>query len=212
MLNVGFLEELYANLNWVDIGVFALLLFSLIVGLSRGFFTQIAGILGVAGSIFVDFQLTPYLSDWLVEISPQLPPFTVVIIPFTVLFIATWILWMFLVHFIKKLMIKLDFGTFDRFLGGAFGLVKGALVAYVLLILLQNFTRPEWSVNQEIVGSKSNKGILYVDDVLKKQKERIPRAAWNIISELRKFEEVVTTSTPSSILPRPDNAPGKGDF
>ncbi len=200
----GIFEQLYANLNWVDIGVFALLLFSLIVGLSRGFFAQIAGILGVAGAIFVAFQLTPYLSDWLVEMSPKLPPFTVVIIPFTVLFIATWILWMFLVHFVKKLMVKLDFGTFDRFLGGAFGVVKGALVAYVLLILLQNFTRPDWSVNQEILGSKTNKGIQFVDDVLMKQKDRIPSAAWSIISELRNFEEEDgASSPPSSILPLP---------
>ncbi len=184
------LADWVTQLNWVDVAVSALLLFSLIVGLVRGFFSQIAGIIGVLGAMLLAFYCAPPVTQWLIDVTPSLHPSTAVILTFSVLFLTTWGLWMVLCHYLKKLLMKLKFGAFDRVLGGAFGLVKGALVAYVVLILILGFMPTSGSMNQEISDSvASQKGLKIIDEFLQAQKHHVPKAAWNIIAQFRNFPE-----------------------
>jgi membrane protein required for colicin V production len=192
------ISELQAHLNWVDVGVLAVLIFSLIVGLIRGFFTQVAGIIGVIASILVALKLSPILSSWVISLSPEISTTTAEIGSFVGLIVLTLIIWFVLSHYLKKLLVKLDFGTMDRVLGAAFGLVKGALVAYVCLILIHGTLPKGWTVNQELLASKANRGVEFFDGVLKQQKQHIPLAAWQIIAKLRRFDEPAEEAGPSS--------------
>jgi len=192
------ISELQAHLNWVDVGVLAILVFSLIVGLIRGFFTQVAGIIGVIASVLVALKLSPILSSWVISISPDISTTKAEIGSFVSLIVLTLIIWFVLSHYLKKLLIKLDFGTMDRVLGAAFGLVKGALVAYVCLILVHGTLPRDWTVNQELIASKANRGVEFFDGVLKQQKQHIPLAAWQIIAKLRRFDEPAKEDGPSS--------------
>ena len=178
----NFVNDLFTQLNWVDVAVFALLLFSLIVGLIRGFFVQVAGIIGVFAALAVALHFGAPVSEW-AENTLSLTQKTSVILTFAVLFLGVWIGWLVISHLLKKLMMKMKFGTFDRFLGGAFGLVKGALVAYVILVLVDGFVP---GLNDQIATSVSNKGVARVDGFLLDQKERIPEPAWKVIAGLRK--------------------------
>jgi len=192
------ISELQAHLNWVDVGVLAVLVFSLIVGLIRGFFTQVAGIIGVIASILVALKLSPLLSGWIISLAPEISTTTAEIGSFVGLILLTLVIWFVLSHYLKKLLVKLDFGTMDRVLGAAFGLVKGALVAYVCLILINGTLPRSWTVNQELLASKANRGVEFFDGVLKQQKPHIPLAAWQIIAKLRGFDEPVKEGGPTS--------------
>lgn len=114
-------SDFWSNLNWFDVGVLAVLVFSLVLGLIRGFFTQVAGILGVVISVLVALKFSPAFGDWLVTLLPTVPTTSVSIGAFVALLLAVLGAWLVLMHFVKKLLLKLDFGTFDRALGGAFG-------------------------------------------------------------------------------------------
>jgi membrane protein required for colicin V production len=188
----------YAHLNWFDVGVLAVVLFSMVVGLVRGFFLQVTGILGVIASIFVALRYGPLVHEWLTRLSPDISPSAAVLVSSVGLFLAVWGAWLLLTHYLKKLMVRLDFGGIDRFLGGAFGLVKGALVAYVLLVVIHRFLPGEWAVNRELEASKANRGIVFFDGVLKQQKEHIPSAAWRIIAELRQFDDPTSHEEPGA--------------
>lgn len=191
------INEFITQLNWVDVAVFALLLFSLIVGLIRGFFTQIAGIIGVLAALAVALHFGERVSV-MVEETVSLQQKTAVIVSFAALFLGTWLVWLVLAHFVKKIMSALKFGAFDRVLGGAFGLVKGALVAYVVLVLIDGIFP---GLNRQIEDSVSSKGVARIDRLLQDQRDRIPEPAWKVIAQLRKFPED-TANQP--VVPTPE--------
>ena len=195
-------SDFWSNLNWFDVGVLAVLLFSMVVGLIRGFFTQIAGILGAVIAVLVALKFSPVFGDWLVTLLPTVPTTSVAIGAFVALLLAVLAIWFVLMHFVKKLLLKLDFGTFDHVLGGAFGLVKGALFAYVLLVLINGVMPSESPINREFTVSRSSKGVEVIDQFIKKQKGGlIPDTAWKIIAALRRFDDEVASPAPASTLP-----------
>lgn len=179
--------DILAQLNWFDVGVCAVLVISLVIGLIRGFFSQVAGIVGVIAALLLALELSPRVYEFGLGHFPGLTTTTGMIGAFTVVFLATWVLWLALTHFGKRLLSRMEFGAFDRLLGGVFGLAKGALLAYVLLILMHRFTPNDWSVSHEFAASRVNQGVEFVDAILKQQQENIPRAAWAVIAELRGF-------------------------
>lgn len=179
--------DILAELNWFDVGVCAMLLIGLVVGLFRGFFSQIAGIVGVVGSLVLALELSPHAYQLGMERFPDVTTSVGMIGAFAAVFLATWTLWLILTHFGKRLLSRMELGAFDRVLGGAFGLAKGSLVAYILLVLIARFTPAEWSVSHEFESSHANQGVEFVDTILKDQRTNIPASAWDVISELRGF-------------------------
>ncbi len=188
------MEAFFDNLNWVDVCVAALLLFSLIVGLIKGFFTQVAGIIGVLAAIVVALELGNTVASWMLDLGLTEDSSTAVIASFTLLFILTWGVWLVLSTFVRKAMQRMRFGGFDRALGGVFGLAKGALVAYVALALIDRFLPAEWNVNAEFQASLSRReGVTRFDSFLFEQRNRIPDGAWRVIETLR-FEDAPAES------------------
>lgn len=200
------MEAFFDNLNWVDVGVAALLLFSLIVGLIKGFFTQIAGIIGVLAAIAVALQLGNTTASWMLDIGITSDSSTAVIASFTLLFLVTWGIWIVLSLFVRKAMQRMRFGGFDRALGGLFGLAKGALVAYVVLALVDRFLPSEWNVNEAFQSSLSRReGVTRFDSFLFDQRDRIPDGAWRVIETLR-FEGVSPEADP-----QPQDSPASNE-
>ena len=180
--------DILAALNWFDVGVCAVLLISLVVGLIRGFFTQIAGIVGVIGSLILALELSPRVYELGLERYPEVTTSVGVIGAFAAVFLTTWALWLILTHFAKRLLKSMELGAFDRVLGGVLGLAKGAILAYVLLVLIHRFTPTHWEVSHELTESRVSRGIEFVDTILQNQRDHIPSGAWNVIAELRGFQ------------------------
>lgn len=121
-------------MNLLDMIILATMAFLILKGLLRGFFREIASLVGVIAGIFLaNFfqpQMTKYLEDYLPSID-ILPLISFVLI-FLLIMVASNILGLVL----KFLFLKVMTGWGGRILGGVLAAIKGVIIIYLVIILL----------------------------------------------------------------------------
>lgn len=122
--------NLPANLPWFDIIVLGILLFSLLLGLMRGFVEEVLTMFNWVGAALVAWFFYPQVAELLVE---WLPNDLIRKIAGGILcFVGAIITLSFLSSFLKAMLSFMATGSIDRALGGMFGLLRGYIVASLL--------------------------------------------------------------------------------
>ena len=132
-------------MNYLDIAIIVFLSIGLIRGFFRGIISEIASILGIVAGFWaahryyegLAFQIAEWLSDK-ESIWVQNPAY-VKILAFLVIFFAIVLLISFIGWGIKYIAKMTRLSWLDRFIGGLFGLVKGALISTVIIMILTLF-------------------------------------------------------------------------
>jgi membrane protein required for colicin V production len=122
--------------NWLDILLFAILAFSLIWGLIKGFVRQIVGIAAVVVGLILAAMHYPILSRLLIRANASEP--WADLAAFLLIFIAVLIAGALASFLLTKLM-KGPLRFINHVLGGALGVLKGILICGVLVIALLVF-------------------------------------------------------------------------
>jgi membrane protein required for colicin V production len=121
-------------MNLLDLGIIVLLGLITVRGFFRGLFQEVAVLVGVVGGVVVAahtyLRLAGLLQPWITD--PQYARW----VAFAVVFLAVYWLTRLAAHFIQRLLYHLYLDFFDRLLGGAFALAKGALLIGFGLMLL----------------------------------------------------------------------------
>ncbi len=121
-------------MNVLDLGIIILLGLVTLRGYYRGLFQEVAVLVGVVGGVVVAahtyLRLAGLLHTWITD--PQHARW----VAFAVVFVAVYWLTRLAAHFIQRLLYHLYLDFFDRLLGGAFALAKGALLIGFGLMLL----------------------------------------------------------------------------
>ncbi len=126
---VGRREKKAVNIfDWILIAVGA---FSVLRGLWRGAVSQIFGLLGFGGGFFLAYHQGEALGARLAASFPSLPQ--PVFLSYALLFVLTWFLIALAGAWISRTLHSGGLGGPDRILGGALGMVKGALAALLLV-------------------------------------------------------------------------------
>jgi membrane protein required for colicin V production len=140
------------NLGWVDIGMLAVLLMSVVIGAVRGF-------------VFELLSLAGWVAAWIAaqwfgaELAQHLPigvpgsPLNLGL-GYALTFIGALVLWTLAAKFIRMLIHATPLSLIDRVLGAAFGLVRGGvlLLLVTLAIGLTPFEKsPAWRQSQGAV-------------------------------------------------------------
>ena len=127
--------------TWIDYVIFGLIGLSAIIGLFRGFVREALSLVTWGVAIWVALTFTPLASSYL---EPYLDtPSLRQIAAFAGLFIATLIVGAIINSLICLLVRKSGIGGTDRFLGLLFGIVRGALVVAILVLLAGLTPLPE---------------------------------------------------------------------
>ena len=122
------------KLTSVDYFVFAILLVSAFVGIYRGFFKEVLALASWFVAAWVAYRYSNYLAvEWLSTF--QLDEMVRLGLSFLILFILVLITGNFIGSMIQKAIVSAGLSSTDRFLGLAFGLVRGAFVVVVLSTL-----------------------------------------------------------------------------
>lgn len=143
------------GLNYIDIGILILIFLSALVGFIRGFVKEALSLTTWVAAILLAFAFSEELSTKL--------PFTIshdlarLGISFLLIFIGVLIVGSLINHIINKGIYAIGMGGLDRVLGGAFGVIRGALVVTLLVLLLS-------------LGLTS-----FTDSVLWKESKLVPR-------------------------------------
>lgn len=141
------------GLGWVDLSLLALLLVSVIVGLWRGLLFEVMSLAGWVAA-YVAAQVFG------AQLAPQLPfgaPGSAVQVAaaFVIVFVLALIVWSLLSSLLRRLIQASPLSGLDRMLGGAFGLLRGVLIALVIVTVVQltPFGKsPDWQASSGVVG------------------------------------------------------------
>jgi len=136
-------------MSLVDTLVLGTLAIGLILGLLRGFLSQVAGLLGLVGGLFLAAQYHTPLRQRILD--PHLNSSHngeiafVLIVVVTVLFAATcaWV--------VRKAVDRLELGTYDRLMGAVLGVLKAGLICGGILLALVTFA-PNGGFVEDAIG------------------------------------------------------------
>ena len=121
-------------MNLLDLGVLVLLGLVTVRGYFRGLFQELAVLVGVVGGVVAAahgyLRLAELLAPWITD--PQYAR----IVAFAAILVAVYWLTRLVAHFLQRLLYHLYLDFFDRLLGAAFALAKGALIIGFALIFI----------------------------------------------------------------------------
>jgi len=114
--------------NWIDITLVLLMLVSIISGVREGFARTAIGFLAALVGLFLGLQYYR-----VVALRLHLPDNVANIIGFAIVFCLVTIVGSIVSGMLARFLHSLDLAWLDRSLGGAFGVVRGALFGTVLI-------------------------------------------------------------------------------
>jgi membrane protein required for colicin V production len=121
-------------MNLLDVGIIVLLGLITLRGYYRGLFQEVAVLVGIVGGVVVAAHVYLRLADL---IHPWInDPLYARWVAFAVIFVAVYWLTRLVGHFLQRVLYHLYLDFFDRLLGGAFALAKGALLVGFGLMFL----------------------------------------------------------------------------
>lgn len=136
-------------MNSFDILVTIIVGFCLIRGIFRGLVKELSSILGVMTGYYVANsyypQVAKFLSRWISVVDYSR------LTGFLAVFIAVFLLISILGVIIKYLMSIAFLGWADRISGGVFGLIKGLLIASILVVVFTTFLPKNTSMIKDSV-------------------------------------------------------------
>lgn len=121
----------------IDYIIIAIIVFSILVSLMRGFVREVLSLASWIIAFFVASHFYPYLAAYLTQIeSPYLRNGSAI----ALLFIATLIMGAIVNYVFGQLVDKTGLTGTDRVLGACFGLLRGILIVAALLFFVDTFT------------------------------------------------------------------------
>lgn len=140
-------------IGWVDAALLALLLVSVVIGLWRGLLFELMSLAGwivayIAAQL-LGAELAPYIPFGAPGSALQLAA------AFVIVFVLALVVWSLLSSLLRRLMQASPLSGLDRLLGGAFGLLRGLLVALAIATVVQltPFAKsPPWQASYGVVG------------------------------------------------------------
>lgn len=120
--------------NWIDVVIVVLIVLSAIVGLVRGFVREAFSLATWVAAIVLSVLYFKQLA--------QMMPFDVgnetaqQVLSFTLIFLGVLLVGSLINYLINRATKAVGLGGIDRVLGGAFGVLRGALLVTLLVLLL----------------------------------------------------------------------------
>jgi membrane protein required for colicin V production len=160
------------SLNWSDYILLFVLILSTLISIIRGFLRETISLV----TWILAFWSALKFSHWLAERLAQLIPHNTLrnVAAVIILLVAVLLAGMLVAHCADKLIKKGKLSTLDRLLGMCFGLVRGALIASLLLFFgqIMALDQSEWWKNSKTIPW-FKKPVDLLQERLPKQLEKI---------------------------------------
>lgn len=144
------------EIGWVDIGMLAFLVLSVLIGLMRGVVFEVLSLIGWFVAWFFALWLTPVAQPYVTFGGPGTPLNQV--IAFACVFLVVLLIWSIGARLVRALIRATPLSPVDRVLGAGFGVLRGAVVLLIVVLVI-GFTplakAPAWQRSQGAVWLNS---------------------------------------------------------
>jgi membrane protein required for colicin V production len=184
-------------MNWIDIIILILLGLAVALGFKKGLVQEIVGIIGLIVSFFLALKLHPAAAGGLLKMFRNIPPHLAPTIGFVIMFLACFGAITLAGWLLSKIIKATPLDLADKVGGMVIGLVKGAVIISILLLLL-TFLPLSREMNQKLDRSGMIRSMRKVAPwVYEKTKGLWPRAKelykeFEKTPEPKKVEEMKT--------------------
>lgn len=119
--------------NWIDIVILTIFVVSVALGMWRGLFSAILGILSIVVGVYTAIHFS---AQFAVSLHPVFGNSPIVPLAANVmLFLIGFMAFSTLSFFVRKFLRKTDVGHFDTLGGGAFGLLRATILSALLVLM-----------------------------------------------------------------------------
>ena len=149
-------------MNWLDIALLIFLLVGFWKGYLNGFFVELTSLIALVAAIYGSIHFSNYAGDWLMS-NTEWDDSTITIASFIITFVVIILVVTYAGKLVTKLVKTVQLSFLNKIAGGAFGLVKLAFIASVILMFVNSAAG-----EIEIVDPKVKEGSLvypYVEPV-----------------------------------------------
>ena len=123
-------------MNTVDIILSLVLLYGLVRGFFRGLLTELASLVGIVAGIYGAVHFSHFRSDFLTNQVEWKPPY-IKLISFAITFVIIVVLVSLAGKMLTKVAAFAALGVVNKILGSAFGMIKSAFVASVIIMFFK---------------------------------------------------------------------------
>ncbi|OCG26600.1 colicin V production protein [Gilliamella sp. wkB108] len=138
-------------MNWVDFTIIAVIVFSALISIVRGFVREALSLISWILAFFIASRFYFYVTGYLTYFDSDLVRTAVAIV---ILFIATLLVCAVVSYIIGELVQKTGLSGTDRVLGICFGVLRGILIVAAVLFFVDTFTplsqSPYWTQSELI--------------------------------------------------------------
>lgn len=124
-------------MNWLDIALLIFLLVGFWRGYLNGFFVELTSLVALVAAIYGSIHFSNYASDWLM-INTEWDNSTITIVSFVITFIVIILVITYAGKLLTKLVKTVQLSFLNKIAGGAFGLLKLAFIASVILMFVNS--------------------------------------------------------------------------
>ncbi len=136
-------------MNYLDIVLAILLLLAAINGFVKGFVEELAGLVALILGIWAALRFSDRVAQFLMErLGWGFEHLNIV--AFIITFAIVVILVSFIGSYVNKLVHAVSLGFLNRLAGLGFGIIKGALILSILLVVFNKFDKDVHIINQDV--------------------------------------------------------------
>lgn len=122
-------------MNWIDLASAVILFVFFFAGLLKGLIREVMTLVGVIVSFFAALHLAGIAAPWVLK-WVVLPPRVSLFVGFLVVFILLLVLFHILGYVLYRVVRATPLTVIDRIAGGLFGVLKGSLIIFLVLLVL----------------------------------------------------------------------------
>ena len=139
------------NFNWADCILIFIVALSALISIIRGFLREIISLTTWLLAFWSSLKFSHWLADHLVTFIPH--PTLRNVAAVIILLVAVLLAGMIIAHCVDKIIKKGKLSTLDRLLGLCFGLVRGGLIAALLLFFgqIMALEKTQWWQQSRVV-------------------------------------------------------------
>jgi len=169
-------------MNWLDIALLIFLLIGLWKGYLNGFFVELTSLIALVAAIYGAIHFSNYTGDWLIS-QTDWDDSTITIVSFIITFVVIILVVTYAGKLVTKLVKTVQLSFLNKIAGAAFGLVKLAFIASVILMFINSAAG-----EIDIIDPETKEGSLvypYVEPVAPYLLPKILEEADNIDKRIR---------------------------